>query len=464
MALTQEQVDGMDLQTAVEKRAELLAKVDEFKKEFSENGDAWKDETRKEAWGELNDDVNLLTHRADKVREANAVKKQFDDLKELAHKRSGGIISPETGQIHKPSESDITAEDRALAFQGWCRAQMDGDPSESQERAMQKVKLSPNKRQLRGNLMQDIHWRKMRADIQSGHKMEVRQMGTTPGVGGDFIPEGFIRDLEIAMLDYSGVLQVGAMMRTASGNDMPWPTFNDTGNKGRQIDEGTAYNTTPNPSTGNVVLQAYKYTSDAILVNQELLEDEDIAPSLPQVLNESQAERIGRILEEKLTNGTGTGEPQGIVTGSVLGVTAGSATAIDFDDVIGLEHSVDPSYRGVGAGYMLHDKIVQALRLIKDTQGRYIWNDGNVREGTPGVLNGYPAYLNMEMDDTIAATSKTMLFGMLSKYKIRMVRQMRLYRLEELYRANDQDGFVAFLRADGKLLDAGTNPIKHLIH
>jgi hypothetical protein len=36
-------------------------------------------------------------------------------------------------------------------------------------------------------------------------------------------------------------------------------------------------------------------------------------------------------------------------------------------------------------------------------------------------------------------------------------------KLEERYADLDQVGFVAFLRSDGRMLNAGTNPVKHLV-
>jgi len=44
-----------------------------------------------------------------------------------------------------------------------------------------------------------------------------------------------------------------------------------------------------------------------------------------------------------------------------------------------------------------------------------------------------------------------------------MVSTLRLRRLVERYADADQEGFVGFSRADGDLLDAGTDPVKHLI-
>jgi HK97 family phage major capsid protein len=66
------------------------------------------------------------------------------------------------------------------------------------------------------------------------------------------------------------------------------------------------------------------------------------------------------------------------------------------------------------------------------------------------------------MDSTIASGKKTMLFGLLSKYKIRDAGEFRLYRLEERYRDADQTGFFGFWRTDGNLIDAGTHPVMYL--
>ena len=46
--------------------------------------------------------------------------------------------------------------------------------------------------------------------------------------------------------------------------------------------------------------------------------------------------------------------------------------------------------------------------------------------------------------------------------KARDVADIRLRRLEERYADVDQVGFVAFMRGDGVLLDAGTHPVKYI--
>jgi HK97 family phage major capsid protein len=67
------------------------------------------------------------------------------------------------------------------------------------------------------------------------------------------------------------------------------------------------------------------------------------------------------------------------------------------------------------------------------------------------------------MASSIATTAKTVLFGDFSRFIIRDVANVRLMRLDERYADYDQTGFIAFSRHDSVVLDAGSNPIKHLV-
>ena len=269
------------------------------------------------------------------------------------------------------------------------------------------------------------------------------------------------------MLTYGAVRQVAEQIVTSHGEPLSWPTVDDTTNEGREISEnaaaddnagtGTSGDGGPNPTFGKTTWNAYKYTSDAILVPYELLEDN--AVNLVAILGPMLGERLGRITNRRFTTGTGATQPEGIVTGASLGVTTASASAIVAGEVIDLEHSVDASQRN-GAGYMLHDLTLAHLRKLADTTGRFIWQAG-FNTGAPDTLNNRPYYVNNHMA-TIAATASVLLFGNFSKYKVRRVNQVRLYRLEERYREKDKDGFVAFVREDGGLLNAGTMPVKKL--
>ena len=261
------------------------------------------------------------------------------------------------------------------------------------------------------------------------------------------------------MTDASGILETADVIRTQTGDLMSWPTVNDTANRGRLVTESAA-STPTDPTFGQVQWTAYKLGSDHILVPQELLDDNLV--NLAQVIPTLLGERLGRGMNYYGTTGTGSSQPTGIVTASTLCVTAASATAITYDEIINLEHSINRALRNrAGVGYMFSDATLLLLRKLKDADNNYLWQMGN-NSGVADRINNRPYTVNEDMPDATTGL-KSVLFGCLSQFKVRMVREVRFYRLSELYRINDQDAFVAFMRFDTNLLNAGDNPVKHLI-
>jgi HK97 family phage major capsid protein len=338
-------------------------------------------------------------------------------------------------------------EDRAVALQAWCKAQYDVDLTDAEHEAAERCNIRPQSRDLVITLPSDYR------EVREKRALSVG----TATAGGHTVPEGFVNNLEVALLEFGGMRRVAEVIRTDSGNDLPWPTTNDTGNSGALLAENTQVGE-QDVAFGQMVLQAFKYTSKLVRVSTELLQDS--AFNVGQILGSALGERIGRIHNTDFTTGDGSSKPKGIVAAATVGKTAASATALTADEIIDLEHSVDPAYR-VGAGFMLHDSIIKAIRKLKDSDGQYLWQTG-LQAGQPDILLRYPVTVNQDMASAMAIDAKTVLFGQLSKYKIRDVREIRLRRLVERYADFDQDGFVAFMRSDGDLLDAGTNPVKVL--
>jgi HK97 family phage major capsid protein len=241
---------------------------------------------------------------------------------------------------------------------------------------------------------------------------------------------------------------------------MSWPTADDTTNEGEMIGENPSSANTADPTFAAVRWNAYEFGSKAVKVPVRLLED---APTtFAQTLGEMLGTRLGRAKNRKFTTGTGISQPKGIVTCATLGKTAASATALTADEVIEFQHSVDPAYRDQpGAGFMAHDSILLQIRLLKAGDGHYIWQSGLV-QAMPDMLLNKPVTVNQHMDSALAASNKIMLFGQLTKYKVRRVRDVVILRLKERGAELRQEWFLAFQRADGNLLDAGTAPIKYL--
>lgn len=288
---------------------------------------------------------------------------------------------------------------------------------------------------------------------------EVRALNVaTPTKGQETIPEGFVRSLDTAMLTFGGMRLVSDVFRTDGVGDVPWPTVNDTSNKAVILDEATDYGASVDPSFGAVIFKAFKYSSKPILVSTELLQDSpfDLGARLGDLLGI----RIARGQNDHFSTGGGTTLPKGVLVAGTA-FPAADNTTISSDDIIGLEHSVDPAYRP-GARFMMHDTILAAVRKLKEsTTNAYIWQPG-LQAGVPDRLLGYPYTINQSFPSVIENNAKVMAFGDFSKYKIRDVATLRLIRLDELYAATDQVGFIAYMRSDGNLVDAGTAPIKYL--
>jgi HK97 family phage major capsid protein len=279
----------------------------------------------------------------------------------------------------------------------------------------------------------------------------------TDAAGGYTVPEGFARRLEEALKAYGGMLEVSEVIETSTGAKLPFPTENDTANKGAIIDENTQITAEQDLAFGQVSLEAYMYHSKIVKVSLQLLQDS--AFDIDGLLARKLGTRIARIWNEHFTTGTGTNEPNGVITAATLGKTTASGTAITWPEMVDLEHSVDPEYRR-NARWMFHDQTLAALKKLLDGNDRPLWQAG-IAVGEPDRLGGYPYVINQDMA-TIALSAKTVAFGNLNKYLVRRVLGFQLMRLTERFADFLQVGFLGYARADGDLIDAGTNPVKYL--
>lgn len=282
----------------------------------------------------------------------------------------------------------------------------------------------------------------------------------TDSAGGYLVPEGFYNRIVESMKAFGGMVDAAPTTRipTADGRDLPIPTDDDTGNKGAILAENAAI-TEQDIVVGVVTLKAYKYTSKLVKVPYELLQDS--AFPLDPYLAKKFGTRLARILNEHFTTGDNTAKPQGVVVASSLGKTAASGTTIADTELVDLLHSVDPAYRGPSSAYMFNDATLAVIKKLKDSQGRFIWAPG-LTTGEPDRLLGQKYIVNQDMA-SIGLSAKTVLYGDFAQYFIREVKGLAVVRLSERYADNLQVGFFAWGRWDGRLVDAGTDPIKHLI-
>jgi len=314
---------------------------------------------------------------------------------------------------------------------------------------------------------------------------------TQGAAGGYFVPAGFVYDVEIAT-KYFCPMADGSVIRvleTATGNVLPYPTNNDTNEAWSIIGEavavldvgqvpnystaGTAPSGQPgNATMGQITFGAWKGTTGLIRVSLEILQD--AAFDLEDFLKNAFAVRLGRGYEYYLTRGSGSNQPTGILTAVVAsgqaatvangsstndGTSANGTNSIGTNDLIALEHSIDPTYRR-GGKFMFHDDTLRAIKQLLDKYGRPLWVPG-LAVNAPDTIMGYPYVVNQSMPK-IATSANTVLFGSLNKFMMRKVRDLSVLRLDERYADYGEVAFIAFSRIDSNLLDAGVHPIGFL--
>lgn len=277
-------------------------------------------------------------------------------------------------------------------------------------------------------------------------RQEARAQATSPdSVGGYLVPEGFRNTMTETMKAFGGLMGDIQVITTSTGNRLPWPTNDDTGNVGAILGENTQVDE-QDVEFGENELGAYTYTSKMVRVSLQLLQDS--AFNLETWLARKLGERIGRAIAAHLAVGTGTGQPTGLVTGGTVGHTGAvsASAAITYDDLIDLEHSVDPAYRS-RAKYALSDQGLKLVRKLKDGDDRPLW--------VPVPAPGFAATINgrgYTIDQGIPAPApdaKSIVFGDLAAgYIGRQVLGVQLMQLRERYADFLQVGFLAFSRWD----------------
>ena len=193
---------------------------------------------------------------------------------------------------------------------------------------------------------------------------------------------------------------------------------------------------------------------------------QDSAFAMETLVGELLGERLGREANLQLTLGDGTGDPQGIVTGSTAATTVAlsSSAAFTADHLIDFYHELDPAYVGSPSqAFMMNNATLAAVRKLKTSNGDYVFTPsvggpgGQLAPDMAGTIFGVPVMINQAMvsmpSSTQATGQRAILFGDLSKYYVRKVRDITLGAQQDT--TNWPNVSVAgYLRLDGVVADA----------
>jgi HK97 family phage major capsid protein len=293
-----------------------------------------------------------------------------------------------------------------------------------------------------------------RGEIRSA-TFEQRDMNTTDD--SSVVPQGFYAVLQEQLVYAGPMLEPGVatIIRTAMGNDIKVPR-QSTFSQATATAEGAQFGESE-PTFASFTLRAHKYGT-LLQVSRELLEDSGI--DLEGFLGRQFGTALGTAVNAVLTTGTGTVQPNGIVTASAAGKTGGTGVSGAFtaDNLIDLAHSVDSAVaRQPGVGFMMARATLGAVRKLKDDAGQYIYVPG---VGTPDSLLGFRVIENPNVP-AVATSAKSVLFGDFSSYHIRQVGGVEIARSDQFAFDQDLVTFRATIRLDGDLGQSAN--VKHFV-
>lgn len=301
-----------------------------------------------------------------------------------------------------------------------------------------------------------------RSILRVGFDAEIRtQVAGTAAAGGYTVPVELAREIVRTMKDW-GPMYDGNVVReivTGGGNEFDIPTNDDTGNSasGKAEDADVTDDNSGDLTFGQKRLDAYVDATPWVKISFELMQDSVF--NLEAFLAEALGERLGRRANARLTTGTGASQPNGIVTASTLGKTSASATAIAADELLDLQHSVRAPYRrSPKCRWMFADTTLLAIRKLKDGQGNYLFQQGDIRVGAPDTILAKPYSINDDMA-SIETGARSIIFGDFSRYWVRKVGSPLIGTVRE--RFWPKIGMAGLIRYDGELVDSAA--VKHLV-
>jgi len=270
------------------------------------------------------------------------------------------------------------------------------------------------------------------------------------GAGLATVPTSFYDQLVAHLIEVSGVMQAGpTVLNTASGEslEIPVTTSHSTG---ALTAEATAIDES-DPAFAKRTLSAYKYAT-LIQVSRELVDDTGV--DLLGYLSMQAGRAIGNAFGVHLVTGSGSSQPAGVAPGASVGVTGAAAVvgAFTADNLIDLHYSVISPYRSSpSCGWLMRDATVAAVRKLKGSDNNYLWQPG-LQVGAPDILLGKPVFTDPNVA-AVAAGARSVLFGDMSTYFVRMAGGVRFERSDEFAFNADLVTFRAVLRGDGLLAD-----------
>lgn len=283
------------------------------------------------------------------------------------------------------------------------------------------------------------------------------QVGTDED-GGYAIPEELDRSI-LTLLKDEVVMRQEATVMTIGGSDYK-KLVNVGGTASGWVGEADL-----RPATDASKLKLIEPFMGEIYGNPQATQKmlDDVFFNAEDWINSELAIEFSEQEEIAFTTGNGTKKPKGFLAyassldddktrafGNLQHILSGSAAAVTADAIIKLVYTLRKSHRS-GAKFMMNNNSLFAIRILKDSEGNYLWRPG-LEVNQPSTLVGYGIAENEQMPD-IAADAKAIAFGNFKRgYTI--VDRIGTRILRDPYTNKPYVGFYTTKRTGGMLTDS----------
>ena len=284
-------------------------------------------------------------------------------------------------------------------------------------------------------------------------------LGTQGDLGGFLVPDDFraevLKDLALSSV-MRGIVRVERtgrsalvlpVIKSATGNatDIYSSDYAGAWKAQGYVTGGTVPPQQNQPTFGQERIPVHDWQPNAIEVTQDLLEDS--AANLDSILAEVIAETMGLDEDSAMTNGTGVGQPEGILNGGSPNPSTdlGTSSTITYAGLVALYSALPGQYRQNGK-FVMNSATFGKILLLETTAGFPIFPPNSL----PGTLFSKPIVFN-EFMPSIGASAKTIVFGDFSRAYILVDRaELRVQRLAERFAPNI--GLLPIKRTGGQVV------------
>jgi len=218
----------------------------------------------------------------------------------------------------------------------------------------------------------------------------------------------FVRDLT----EFSPV-RTYASVRTTGAPSVKYPKRTSITNAQWEGEEEDAEES--NVTFGQVEVPVRKLTTYVDISNELLADSAGMAETEVRL---ALAEDFGKKEGTAFVNGTGAGQPEGIMTNADVGFTLnGHATTLAADPLITLMYALPAAYRNApGAAWAMNGSTLATIRKLKAGDGTYLWQP-SFQAGQPETILGKPVVEMVDMPD-VGSGAFPVIFGDWSSYRI----------------------------------------------